>query len=185
MPMLNGIDAAREIIAESPRLPIMLLTVHSDEPCIVAALQAGVRGYVIKTQAAEELLDAIRDVLAGGTYLSPSVSRIVVQAYLEGRAVAADPLTLREREVLQLVAEGETTKEIASALDLSVKTAEYYRSRVMAKLGIHDTAGLVRYAIRHRVVELAAALCCRLTFENTATELFEIFADLAEVMAPL
>lgn len=183
MPMLNGIDAAREMLAQAPRLPIVLLTVHTEEHCIVAALQAGVRGYVIKTQASTELLEAIREVLGGGTYLSPKVSRVVVQAYLEGRRAAEDPLTLREREVLQLVAEGNTTKDIAVNLDLSVKTAEFYRSRVMNKLGIHNTAGLVRYAIRHRVVELAAAFCCRLTVESE--EFLDMFADLAECVTLL
>jgi two-component system response regulator NreC len=117
-------------------------------------LQAGVRGYVIKTQAAVELFDAIREVVNGGTYLSPKVSGVVVHAYLEGHAALQDGLTLREREVLQLVAEGKTTKDIATVLDLTVKTAEYYRSRVMSKLRIHHTAGLVRYAIRHGMAEL-------------------------------
>jgi len=154
MPLLNGIDAAREMLARAPRLPIILLTVHMDEYCIASALQAGVRGYVIKTQAATELFDALREVLSGGTYLSPKVSGVVVHAYLEGHAASQDGLTLREREVLQLVAEGKTTKDIASVLDLTVKTAEYYRSRVMSKLHIHHTAGLVRYAIRHGVAEL-------------------------------
>jgi len=154
MPQLNGLDAAREILRAHPRTAIILLTMHAEEHQIVAALRAGIRGYVIKTQASEELITAIREVTAGGIYLSAGVYGVVVAAYLAGRDVAADPLTSREREVLQLVAEGHTTKEIAGALDLSVKTAESYRSRIMEKLGIHETAGLVRYAIRQGLIDL-------------------------------
>ncbi len=153
MPQLNGLDAAREILQAHPRTAIILLTMHAEEHQIIAALRAGIRGYVIKTQASEDLINAIREVTAGGIFLSPSVYGVVVAAYLSGRDVAADPLTSREREVLQLVAEGHTTKEIAGALDLSVKTAESYRSRIMEKLGIHETAGLVRYAIRHGLID--------------------------------
>jgi DNA-binding NarL/FixJ family response regulator len=183
MPMLNGLDAAREILARTPKLPVVLLTVHTEEHLILSALRAGVRGYIIKTQAANELLAALHEVLAGGTYLSPKVSGIVVQAYFEDRTGAADPLTLRDREVLQLVAEGSTTKEIGAALDLSVKTAEYYRSRVMSKLGIHTTAGLVRYAIRHGVVELAAAACCRLLMPHLTPDVIDLCGDLFEAGA--
>jgi two-component system response regulator NreC len=155
MPLLNGMDAARAIIAEGRRTAVVLLTVHAEEHYVVSALRAGVRGYIIKTQAATELLDAIREVLAGGMYLSPRVSGVVVQAYLTGKDITDDPLTARDRQVLQLVAEGKTTKDVAATLDLKVKTAEYYRSRVMSKLGIHDVAGLVRYAIVHGLIQLA------------------------------
>jgi DNA-binding NarL/FixJ family response regulator len=160
MPLLNGMDAARTMLESSRRTAVMLLTVHSEEHYVVAALRSGVRGYIIKTQAATELLDAIREVLAGGTYLSPRVSGVLVNAYLGGRQAVEDPLTPRDRQVLQLVAEGKTTKDVAATLDLKVKTAEYYRSRIMSKLGIHDVAGLVRYAILHGLIELAAAWCC-------------------------
>jgi DNA-binding NarL/FixJ family response regulator len=153
MPRLNGLDAAREILQAHPRTAIVLLTMHVAEHQIVAALRAGVRGYVIKTQASEELIAAIREVIAGGIYLSPGVCGIVVSAYLSGRSVTSDPLTSREREVLQLVAEGHSTKQIAEALNLSVKTAESYRSRIMDKLEIHETAGLVRYAIRSGLIQ--------------------------------
>ena len=153
MPQLNGLDAAREMLQSNARIAIILLTMHAEEHQIIAALRAGIRGYVIKTQASEELINAIREVTAGGIYLSPDVYGVVVAAYLSGRNVAADPLTSREREVLQLVAEGHTTKEIAGALELSVKTAESYRSRIMEKLGIHETAGLVRYAIRQGLID--------------------------------
>jgi two-component system, NarL family, response regulator NreC len=160
MPLLNGMDAAREIIAVLPRVRVVLLAVHVEEHHVLAALGAGVHGYVTKTQSATELLDAVREVLAGGTYLTSKVSEVVIHAYLGGRRPTTDPLTLRERQVLQLVAEGKTTKDIAGVLDLTVKTAEYYRARVMRKLAIHDTAGLVRYAIREGVAELALAFCC-------------------------
>jgi DNA-binding NarL/FixJ family response regulator len=157
MPLLNGTEAAREILAIAPRMPIVLLTVHVDEHYVVAALRAGIRGYVVKSQASAELIEAIGEVRSGGTFISPRVAGALVDAYLGGRATVADPLTLREREVLQLVAEGKTTKDIAAALDLTTKTAEYYRSRIMTKLGVHNTAGLVRYALHNGVVHLVAA----------------------------
>lgn len=162
MPLLNGLDAARSILEEFPRLPVVLLTVHTEEHHIVAAMRAGVRAYILKTQAASELSDAMREVLAGGTFLSPSVSGTLVKAYVEGHIAEVDLLSVRERQVLQLVAEGKTTKEIATVLDLSTKTAEYYRSRLMQKLDIHHTAGLVRYAIRSGLVELGITWTLRL-----------------------
>lgn len=152
MPGLNGIDATRQMLAAVPTLAVVLLTMHDEELHVSAALRAGVRGYVLKTQAADELMDAIRTVSIGGTYLSPKVSRMVVSAYVSGTDTAADPLTARERIVLQLIAEGKTTKDIAATLNLTVKTAESYRARLMEKLDIHDTAGLVRYAIRRGVI---------------------------------
>jgi DNA-binding NarL/FixJ family response regulator len=154
MPHLNGLDAGRQIIELCGRCPlVVLLTMHVEEHIIVAALRAGIRGYVVKTQGTSELVRALRDVAAGGTYLSPSVCGMVVGTFLSGRESAADPLSGREREVLQLVAEGRTTKEIATHLHVSVKSAESYRTRLMDKLDIHDTATLVRYAIRHGVIE--------------------------------
>jgi len=152
MPGLNGIDATRQMLAAVPTMAVVLLTMHDEELHVSAALRAGVRGYVLKTQAADELMDAIRTVSTGGTYLSPKVSRMVVSAYVSGADTAADPLTARERIVLQLVAEGRTTKDIAATLNLTVKTAESHRARLMEKLDIHDTAGLVRYAIRRGVI---------------------------------
>jgi len=154
MPHLNGLDAGRQIIEMCGSRPlVVLLTMHAEEHIIVAALRAGIRGYVVKTQGTSELVRALRDVAAGGTYLSPSVCGMVVGTFLNGGESAADPLSAREREVLQLVAEGRTTKEIATLLDVSVKSAESYRTRLMDKLNIHDTATLVRYAIRHGVIE--------------------------------
>jgi len=154
MPHLNGLDAGRQIIELCGTRPlIVLLTMHAEEHIIVAALRAGIRGYVVKTQGTSELVRALREVAAGGTYLSPSVCGMVVGRFLGGSESAADPLSAREREVLQLVAEGRTTKEIATLLEVSVKSAESYRTRLMDKLNIHDTATLVRYAIRHGVIE--------------------------------
>jgi two-component system response regulator NreC len=162
MPLLNGTEAAREILNHSPRLPIVLLTVHVEEHHVLAAFRAGIRGYVVKTQAGTELLAAVRDVLAGGTYVSPRVSHALVHACVAGESGPSDPLNLRERQVLQLVAEGKSTKDVAVVLDLTVKTAEYYRSRVMTKLAIHNVAGLVLYALRNGVVDLMLACCCAL-----------------------
>ena len=148
MPLLNGLDTAREILRISSRTRTILLTMHPEDHYIFEALRAGIEGYVLKTQAAEDLVRAIREVFRGMIYLSPGVSRAVVQAYLAKTDLPPDPLAPRERQVLQLIAEGKTTKEIAVFLGLSVKTAESYRTRIMQKLDIHETAGLVRYAIR-------------------------------------
>ena len=153
MPELNGLEAAREIHSLCPPVKIVVLTVHTDDRYVHEALRAGVTGYVVKTQAAADLVRAIHEVSRGYVYLSPGISRAVVEAYLSKTELAADPLTPQERRVLQLIAEGKRTKEIAQILDISAKTAESHRSRVMAKLEIHDTAGLVRYAIRRGVIE--------------------------------
>jgi DNA-binding NarL/FixJ family response regulator len=148
MPGLNGVDAARTAIKESPGLKVILLTVHTENEYVDEALKAGVCGYVLKKQATADLIRAIQEVSAGNIYLSPGISRAVMEAFRSGSQLASRTLTAREREVLQLIAEGKTTKEIGSVLGISVKTAETHRSRVMDKLEIRDTAGLVRYAIR-------------------------------------
>jgi DNA-binding NarL/FixJ family response regulator len=153
MPTLNGIGAVREIMRLSPRTKIIVLTMYTEEHHIVEALRAGVKGCVSKTQAPEHLLQAIREVCGGGVYLSPSVSGVVVQGYLARTESPDDPLTNRERQVLQLIAEGKTSKEIAVILGVTVKTAESHRSTLMKKLDIHSTAELVRYAIRRGLVE--------------------------------
>lgn len=160
MPRMNGVDTAREILSVAPHARIVMLTVHTEERQIAAAFRAGVRGYILKTQAADELINAIREVSTGGTYLSPHVSGILLDAYLAGSKIDEDPLTLREREVLQLIGEGKTTKEIANALGVTGKTAEVYRSRLKTKLDVHDTASLVRCAIRLGLVHLAACWNC-------------------------
>ena len=153
MPSLNGMDAARELAHAIPGLKTVLLTDDSEDPCVLQALQAGISAYVLKTQAMADLVQAIREIMRGSIYLSPGVSRIVVDAYRSRSLLPSDPLTPREREVLQLVAEGKTTKEIATILTISVKTVESHRARIMAKLDVHEIAGLVRYAIRHGLVQ--------------------------------
>jgi DNA-binding NarL/FixJ family response regulator len=148
MPLLNGIDAAREIKSACPNTKTILLTMYKETQFILEALRAGVKGYVLKTQATADLVNAIHAALAGETYLSPGISDSVVQAALNKDASAPDPLTQREREVLQLIAEGKTNKEISQQLGMSVKTAESHRHNLMTKLDIHETAGLVRHAIK-------------------------------------
>jgi DNA-binding NarL/FixJ family response regulator len=153
MPLLNGLDAAREIVRASPRTRPILLTMHTEDPYVMEALRAGIKGYVLKTQPSTDLVQAIQEVSRGRVYLSPGISRTVVEAYLAKTELPPDPLSPREHEVLQLVAEGKTSKEIARLLGVSVKTAENHRTRIMARLGIHETAGLVRYAIRRGLVQ--------------------------------
>ena len=153
MPSLNGIDAAREIRRVSPDTRTILLTMFSEDHRLVEALRAGVSGYLLKTRAVEDLERAIQEVCRGGVYLSRGLSQDVVDAYLSREPLAQVELSPRERQVLQLVAEGKTTKEVAHLLGVSVKTAESHRTRIMAKLDIHETASLVRYAIRRRLIE--------------------------------
>jgi DNA-binding NarL/FixJ family response regulator len=153
MPGLNGIDTARELQKASPRSSCILLTRHQEEEFVAAALNAGVKGYVLKDQVVEDLVAAILRVSRGATYLSPGISRAVVDLYRSKGKVSDDPLTYRERQVLQLIGEGKSNKEIASILGLSAKTIESHRSRLMQKLDIHETANLVRYGIRHGLVQ--------------------------------
>lgn len=153
MPVMNGLTAIAQIRDISPRTKCVLLTMYTEEHHVLQALRAGVKACVTKTQAVEHLISAIREVCAGGVYLSPSVSGAVVQAYLNRSETPYDPLTDRERQVLQLVAEGNTTKEIALILGVAAKTAETHRVKVMEKLDIHSTAGLVKYAIRRGLVQ--------------------------------
>jgi two-component system response regulator NreC len=149
MPLLNGLDAGREIRQASPRTRSILLTSRTDEHLMLEALQAGIRGCVLKSYQANDLIRAIRDVADGGVYLSAAVSKCVVDAYRHRTALPPDPLSTRERQVLQLIAEGKRTREIAELLGVSVKTAESHRTNIMRKLQITQTAGLVRYALQH------------------------------------
>jgi two-component system, NarL family, response regulator NreC len=153
MPLLNGLEAARQMgtWAQGPR--VILLTVHTEDHYVIEALRAGVRGYVLKKDASGDLVRAIREVSGGGVYLSPKISPAVVEALRSSRSLPQDPLSAREREVLQLVAEGKTTKEIATVLGVSVKTADAHRTRLMQKLDLHDIAGLTRYAIRLGLIQ--------------------------------
>ncbi|MGE0030832.1 MAG: response regulator [Steroidobacteraceae bacterium] len=149
---LNGLDAAQKIRKWSPETKVVILTMHDESPYVIEALRADVNAYVLKSQAAQDLLEAIRAVVSNNVYLSPGISQIVVDAYRKRNRPGDDPLTLREREVLQLIAEGHRTKQVAALLSIGVKTAESHRGRIMNKLDIHDTAGLVRYAIRRGLI---------------------------------
>ena len=153
MPTLNGIDAARGLTRSAPKTKVILLTQHEEEQYIHEALEAGVKGYVLKNQVANDLIQAIRQVGRGEFYLSPGISRAVMEAFRNKSERPADPLTARERQVLQLIAEGKSTKDTASVLGISVKTAESHRMRLMQKLDIHETASLVRYAVRRGLIQ--------------------------------
>jgi DNA-binding NarL/FixJ family response regulator len=154
MPLANGIEAAREIRTACPRTAAVLLIGSATDAQVLAALQAGVQACVLKTCEAAELMRAIREVARGEVYLSRGLARPVVEAWLGGAELPADPLTPRERQVLQLIAEGKATKEVAQLLYVSVKTVESHRARITAKLSIRETAGLVRYAIRRGLSQL-------------------------------
>jgi DNA-binding NarL/FixJ family response regulator len=160
MPGLNGLELAARVAREAPRTRVAILSMHGTPAHVAQALRAGVKGYVLKDAAAEELPLLLRAVMRGETYLSPAISKHVVDAYLDrdgkpkvpGEGVALDGLTPRQREILQLVAEGKSTKDVARLLNLSVKTVEAHRGQIMTRLEIHDLAGLVRYAIRTGLV---------------------------------
>ena len=153
MPTLNGIDAAREISRLSPRTKTILLTMLTEDQYVLESLRAGVKGYVLKSNSSEELVRAIRDACDDKVYLTPAAATAVVQAYVAMSSASPPELTEREREVLQLVAEGKTSKEIAEKLGITWRTAESHRTHIMDKLAIHDIAGLVHYAIRHGLVQ--------------------------------
>ena len=153
MPLLNGLEAARQMAAWEQGPRTILLTMHAEDSYVLEALRAGVRGYVLKKQAGADLVRAIREVVADGVYLSPGVSAAVAGAIRSPSHLPEDSLTAREREVLQLVAEGKTTKEIGTILGVSTKTADAHRTRLMQKLDIHDIASLTRYAIRSGLIQ--------------------------------
>ncbi len=145
---LEGLDVAREICQVTPGGKVVALTAHAEDAYVVSVLRAGIKGYVLKSQTGEDLVRAIVEVARGATYLCPAISPAPVEAYRGKTGLPPDPLTGREREVLQLIAEGKATKQIARALGISVKTADSHRTRIMRKLDIHQTARLVRHAIR-------------------------------------
>ena len=146
---LNGLDATERIAQDHPSVRVIILSMHASEEYVRRALIVGAAGYLLKDAEKEELELALKSVARGGTYLSPQVSRPVISDYTErtGRH-SLERLTARQREILQLIAEGNSTKDIAKDLGLSVKTVETHRAQLMARLDIHDIAGLVRYAIR-------------------------------------
>ena len=161
MPGLNGLELAMRVSREAPATRLVIVSMHGTPGHVAQALRAGVSGYVLKDAAAEELPVLLRAVMRGETYLSPAISKQVVDGYLgrtppvgtgDGERATLDVLTSRQRETLQLVAEGKSTKEIAQLLDISVKTVETHRAQIMDRLGIRDLAGLVRYAIRTGLV---------------------------------
>ena len=153
LPGLNGLEVASRVAKKHPETRIVMLSMHADEGYVRGALQSGAVGYLLKDSSATELELAIRAVVAGGKYLSPGITEHVIGGYLGGGDPPQGPvLTPRQRETLQMIAEGHSVKEIAHLLGVSVKTIESHRSQVMARLGIHDVAGLVRYAIRAGLV---------------------------------
>ena len=158
MPNLNGLEAAARLSKEFPDIRVIILSMHANEEYVLQSLRAGAAGYLLKGARAAELELAVTSVARGETYLSPAASKQVIGNYVQRAAgdtsaiydepKTAERLTPRQREILQLIAEGRSTKEIANILDISVKTAESHRAQLMERLGIHDIAGLVRYAIR-------------------------------------
>jgi DNA-binding NarL/FixJ family response regulator len=148
MPELNGLEAARRLAAECPEVRVLMLSMHTDPAYVREAMQAGTAGYVLKEAGVEELELAIRAALRGERYLDPRVSKQVIEGYVKGLEAPGAALTPRQREILQLIAEGRSTREIAQRLHLSVKTVETHRAQIMDRLDIRDVAGLTRYAIR-------------------------------------
>lgn len=158
MPTLNGIEATRRIVAECPAVKVLALSMHSDRRFVIEMLKAGASGYLLKDGAFDELVHAIESVMARAAYLSPAITDMVVKEYVAGLAggehSAFGVLTPREREVLQLVAEGLPTKAVAARLGLSIKTIETYRQQIMDKLDLHSVAELTKYAIREGLTSL-------------------------------
>jgi DNA-binding NarL/FixJ family response regulator len=158
MPELNGLEATRRIVKAAPRTEVLILTVYESEEVIREVLRAGARGYVLKSDAGRLLLTALEAVSAHKPFFTSRVSELVLAGFLSGDVKPSDeappgtPLTPREREVLQLLAEGKTNKEVAAALGIGLKTVETHRMNLMAKLGLHSVVDLVRYAIRNGIV---------------------------------
>jgi len=156
MPGLGGLEASAQLKQELPEVRVVMLSMHANEEYVLQSLRAGAAGYMLKDSATAELEFALKAVMQGETYLSPPISKQVVEGYVQ--RVGAEPapdLTPRQRQVLQLIAEGHSTKEIAYRLELSVKTVETHRAQLMERLQIRDIAGLVRYAIRNGLVSSA------------------------------
>ncbi len=153
MPLMNGVSVAKALQHSGSHTRVIALTVHREAPYVLEALRAGIKGYVLKSCAVEELVIAIREALRGATYLSSDISNVVIEAYLQRVELWTESLSLRELQILQLVAEGKSTKEVACLLDISVKTAESHRTRVMEKIEVHEVSGLVRYAVRRGLIE--------------------------------
>ena len=164
MPLLNGIEATRQILGAAPETKVIILSAHSDDAYIEKAMAMGASGFLIKQTSAHVLSDAIREIEKGNTFFSPSVAKRLKRHHQTALDRKGQPkttevhLTPRETEVLQLIAEGEANKQIAAGLGISIKTVEKHRDHLMQKLGIHDTAGLTRYAIGEGIVESSVQL---------------------------
>jgi len=162
MPTLNGLEAARQILAASPNVAILILTMHDSDQTIREVLRAGARGFLLKSDAGKDLIAAVEALGLQRTFFTPRVSEMVLNGYLDRRNTpppeeedrSSNILTTREREVIQLLAEGKTSKEVALALNLSVKTAETHRTNLMRKLGLHSVADLTRYAVQNGIVHV-------------------------------
>jgi DNA-binding NarL/FixJ family response regulator len=161
MPNLNGLEAARQILATSPNASILILTMHDTEHVVREVLRAGARGFLLKSDAGSDLITAVEALQNHRTFFTTKVSRMVLEGYLtrdrdDGHEMpsAQSILTAREREVIQLLAEGKTSKEVAVTLNLSVKTAETHRTNLMRKLNLHSVADLTRYAVRNGIVQV-------------------------------
>ncbi len=157
MPQLNGIDAAARIVHRDPRVGVVILSMHSDEGYIIRSLSAGAKGYLLKDSAEEDLVQAVRTVASGRPFFSPKITQTLLDDYVrqlrqKGLKDSYDLLTEREKEVLQLLAEGKSNKEVAGILDLSVYTVETHRTNLMQKLGLHNTAEIVLYAVRKKII---------------------------------
>ena len=157
MPLLNGIDAATQIAKKNPQTGVIILSMHSDEDYVLRALTAGVKGYLLKDTVEADLLRAIASVRKGRAFFSPAITEILLEDYMrqlksKGLQDSYDLLTAREKEVLQLLAEGKSNKEVASLLDVSALTVETHRSNLMQKLSLHSTAEIVLYAVRKKLI---------------------------------
>jgi two-component system response regulator NreC len=157
MPVLNGIEATQMIVTQCPTVAVVILSMHADESYVMRALKAGARGYLLKDSAAADLIGAIQAISQGKSFFSPKVSRILAEDYVrvlkqKGAVDTYDLLTSREREILQLLAEGKANKEVAAALNISPYTVETHRSHILQKLNLHNSAELVLYAVRKGII---------------------------------
>lgn len=159
MPVLNGLEAARQILKDVANTKILILTMHDSDSLIKEVLNAGARGYVLKSDAGSDLVTAVDALRRNKTFFTPKVAQMVLDGYLNKETKEEEPdspgvrLTPRQREIVQLLAEGKSSKEVAVALNLSVKTAETHRANIMRRLGCHSVSELVRYAIRNKIIE--------------------------------
>jgi len=160
MPILNGLDAARQILNDNPKAKILFLTVYDTDAAAKTAMQMGAKGLILKSDAGRELIGAIESIQRNAVYFSPKMSHASLGSDLRGsrRSIEKDTLTPRESEVIKLLAEGKSTKDVAAMLGLSVKTAETHRSNIMGKLGLHSVSELVLYAVRNNIVQATTSV---------------------------